>query len=141
MTFISYNCHRELKRGHKENYSFSGALRPLSKLIVCLVMLRGRHRGLPVAIDRAVMLPKEFKQVDEQFDYGDDGRQEDYTNSAYPNEPFQNRTSSPLLLDENRASSKDSVQRSNGAHNRFRKESSVGRGLEKDTRAELSGTM
>ncbi|KAJ7821116.1 cation transport protein-domain-containing protein [Mycena olivaceomarginata] len=40
-----------------ENYSFSGALTPLSKLIVCLVMIRGRHRGLPVAIDRAVMLP------------------------------------------------------------------------------------
>ena len=25
-------------------------------------MLRGRHRGLPVAIDRAVMLPYEFKE-------------------------------------------------------------------------------
>ncbi|KAJ1305946.1 hypothetical protein OPQ81_010663 [Rhizoctonia solani] len=35
------------------NYSFSGALRPLSKLIICIVMLRGRHRGLPHAIDRA----------------------------------------------------------------------------------------
>ncbi|KAI8970814.1 cation transport protein-domain-containing protein [Trametes punicea] len=44
------------------NYSFSGALRPLSKLIICAVMLRGRHRGLPVAIDRAVMLPYEFKE-------------------------------------------------------------------------------
>ncbi|KAI9465251.1 cation transport protein-domain-containing protein, partial [Lactarius psammicola] len=42
------------------NYSFSGAFRPLSKLIVCLVMLRGRHRGLPVAIDRAVLLPFEY---------------------------------------------------------------------------------
>ncbi|KAG9009870.1 low affinity potassium transporter [Tulasnella sp. JGI-2019a] len=39
-----------------QNYSFSGALTPLSKFIVCLVMLRGRHRGLPVAIDRAVLL-------------------------------------------------------------------------------------
>ncbi|EKM53378.1 uncharacterized protein PHACADRAFT_211077 [Phanerochaete carnosa HHB-10118-sp] len=46
------------------NYSFSGALRPLSKLIVCAVMLRGRHRGLPVAIDRAVMLPFEFRASD-----------------------------------------------------------------------------
>ncbi|KAI0302328.1 cation transport protein-domain-containing protein [Multifurca ochricompacta] len=44
-------------------YSFSGAFRPLSKLIVCLVMLRGRHRGLPVAIDRAVLLPFEYRQV------------------------------------------------------------------------------
>ncbi|KAG8732556.1 low affinity potassium transporter [Ceratobasidium sp. 423] len=42
------------------NYSFSGALRPLSKLIICIVMLRGRHRGLPHAIDRAVMLPWEL---------------------------------------------------------------------------------
>ncbi|KAJ3861901.1 cation transport protein-domain-containing protein [Lentinula novae-zelandiae] len=47
------------------NYSFSGAFRPLSKLIVCLVMLRGRHRGLPVAIDRAVMLPSEYQRHDE----------------------------------------------------------------------------
>jgi len=45
------------------NYSFSGAFRPLSKLIVCLVMLRGRHRGLPVAIDRAVVLPFEYREL------------------------------------------------------------------------------
>lgn len=32
-------------------------------------MLRGRHRGLPVAIDRAVMLPSEFeKEADEDTD-------------------------------------------------------------------------
>lgn len=48
-----------------ENYSFSGALKPLSKLILCLVMLRGRHRGLPVAIDRAIMLPDFEKTKDE----------------------------------------------------------------------------
>ncbi|GAO46751.1 TrkH-domain-containing protein [Saitoella complicata NRRL Y-17804] len=41
------------------DYSFSGALKPLSKLIMCAVMLRGRHRGLPVAIDRAVLLKGE----------------------------------------------------------------------------------
>ena len=50
----------------KQNYSLSGAFHPLSKLIVCVVMLRGRHRGLPVAIDRAVVLPFEFeKKCDE----------------------------------------------------------------------------
>lgn len=27
-------------------------------------MIRGRHRGLPVAIDRAVMLPHEFSKKD-----------------------------------------------------------------------------
>ncbi|KAK6399365.1 hypothetical protein LTR81_025241 [Elasticomyces elasticus] len=40
-------------------YSFCGSWRTLSKLILCAVMLRGRHRGLPVAIDKAVLLPGE----------------------------------------------------------------------------------
>ena len=40
-------------------YSFCGGWHVLSKLILCAVMLRGRHRGLPVAIDRAVLLPGE----------------------------------------------------------------------------------
>ncbi|PPQ64955.1 hypothetical protein CVT26_015675 [Gymnopilus dilepis] len=48
-----------------QNYSFAGAMHTLSKLIICLVMLRGRHRGLPVAIDRAVMLPNEFEKSNE----------------------------------------------------------------------------
>jgi Trk-type K+ transport system membrane component len=38
-------------------YSFCGAWHTGSKLILCAVMLRGRHRGLPVAIDRAILLP------------------------------------------------------------------------------------
>lgn len=42
-----------------EAHSFSGGWHTASKLILCLVMLRGRHRGLPVAIDRAVLLPRE----------------------------------------------------------------------------------
>ncbi|KAG8948021.1 low affinity potassium transporter [Tulasnella sp. 424] len=45
-----------------ENYSLSGAFKPLSKFIVCLVMLRGRHRDLPQAIDRAILLPHEFQR-------------------------------------------------------------------------------
>lgn len=36
-------------------HRFCGSWSTLSKLVVCAVMLRGRHRGLPVAIDRAVM--------------------------------------------------------------------------------------
>ncbi|KAK4542812.1 hypothetical protein LTR36_006188 [Oleoguttula mirabilis] len=39
------------------DYSFCGGWHTLSKLVLCAVMLRGRHRGLPVAIDQAVMLP------------------------------------------------------------------------------------
>lgn len=48
----------------QDNYSLSGAFSPLSKLIICAVMLRGRHRGLPVAIDRAVMLPSDLDVVE-----------------------------------------------------------------------------
>ncbi|WVQ71233.1 hypothetical protein IAR50_000758 [Cryptococcus sp. DSM 104548] len=48
-----------------DNYSFSGSFRKLSKLVIIAVMLRGRHRGLPVAIDRAVMLPKDFTAEEE----------------------------------------------------------------------------
>lgn len=40
-----------------ESYSFSGGWHVCSKLILIAVMLRGRHRGLPVALDRAVRLP------------------------------------------------------------------------------------
>ena len=40
-------------------YSFCGAWHTFSKIVLCAVMLRGRHRGLPVAIDKAVLLPSE----------------------------------------------------------------------------------
>ncbi|KAI1099706.1 TrkH-domain-containing protein [Jackrogersella minutella] len=40
-------------------YSFSGGLYPGSKLVLCAVMIRGRHRGLPVALDRAIRLPND----------------------------------------------------------------------------------
>ncbi|KAK7441784.1 hypothetical protein VKT23_009195 [Stygiomarasmius scandens] len=48
-----------------DNFSFSGALRPLSKLVVILIMVRGRHRGLPVRVDRAIMLPRELVKRDQ----------------------------------------------------------------------------
>lgn len=69
----------------KDNYSFVGVMSPLSKLVVIVIMcviyvswwtncgnlmliiiiiichrVRGRHRGLPVTIDRAVLLPNEL---------------------------------------------------------------------------------
>lgn len=41
------------------NASFSTEFRVLSKLIIIAMMLRGRHRGLPYALDRAILLPSE----------------------------------------------------------------------------------
>ena len=52
-----------------QQYSFCGAWQPASKLVLCLVMLRGRHRGLPVALDRAVRLPGQQLLLDEEEDY------------------------------------------------------------------------
>jgi len=51
------------------NYSFSGGWGKASKLVLCAVMLRGRHRGLPVALDRAVRLPGEQLLRDDEDDY------------------------------------------------------------------------
>lgn len=50
-------------------YSFSGGWYTGSKLLLCLVMLRGRHRGLPVALDRAVRLPREQLHDEEEEDH------------------------------------------------------------------------
>lgn len=53
-----------------DNYSFSGVWHTLSKLILVCVMIRGRHRGLPYAIDRAVLLPGEdlMERMDQEVD-------------------------------------------------------------------------
>lgn len=56
-------------------------------------MLRGRHRGLPVAIDRAVMLPAEFKQ--DQNDTQEENRSQ-HTPDGHPfahSETVNSRTS------------------------------------------------
>ena len=48
-------------RASQASTSLSGAFRTLSKLVIIFVMIRGRHRGLPIAIDRAVTLPSEAR--------------------------------------------------------------------------------
>ena len=51
-------------------YSFSGGWKVCSKLVLCVVMIKGRHRGLPVALDRAVRLPElegEGRREEEDF--------------------------------------------------------------------------
>ncbi|GKT51814.1 low-affinity potassium transport protein [Colletotrichum spaethianum] len=39
------------------NTSMSGHYSVFSKMVICLMMVRGRHRGLPYALDRAITLP------------------------------------------------------------------------------------
>jgi len=58
------------------SYSFSGAWHVLSKLILLAVMLRGRHRVLPYAVDRAVLLPGQelMEKLDREYSTTDDHR-------------------------------------------------------------------
>ncbi|KAF3392760.1 Low-affinity potassium transport protein [Penicillium rolfsii] len=41
------------------NTSFSGQFNVVSKLVIIAMQIRGRHRGLPYALDRAVLLPSD----------------------------------------------------------------------------------
>ncbi|KAJ5668409.1 uncharacterized protein N7477_006979 [Penicillium maclennaniae] len=50
------------------NASLSGEFSIFSKLVICFMMIRGRHRGLPYSIDRAIVLPGE-----NFVDRGEDG--------------------------------------------------------------------
>lgn len=61
-----------LSTGSPNGTSLSGGFSVISKLVVIAVMFRGRHRGLPVAIDRAIMLPGEVHEHDAYHDTIDD---------------------------------------------------------------------
>jgi len=41
------------------NVSLCGTFNTFSKIVICIMMIRGRHRGLPYRLDRAIMLPDE----------------------------------------------------------------------------------
>ena len=50
-----------LSLGHPDVMtSLCGKFTTFGKVVICAMMLRGRHRGLPYAIDRAIVLPKEY---------------------------------------------------------------------------------
>lgn len=48
------------------NASFSGEFRTLSKLIILAMQIRGRHRGLPYELDRAILLPSQSLREKEE---------------------------------------------------------------------------
>jgi hypothetical protein len=54
-----------------DSYSLSGAFHKLSKVIMLFVMIRGRHRGLPLAIDRSILVPGEdlLHKMDEEYNH------------------------------------------------------------------------
>lgn len=50
------------------NTSFSGELSVISKLVIIAMQIRGRHRGLPYELDRAILLPSESLHEKENND-------------------------------------------------------------------------
>lgn len=50
------------------NTSFSGQFNVISKLVIIAMQIRGRHRGLPYSLDRAVLLPSDALNKSESAD-------------------------------------------------------------------------
>lgn len=50
------------------NTSFTGQFSIVSKLVIVAMQLRGRHRGLPYELDRAILLPSESLHAKEAKD-------------------------------------------------------------------------
>ncbi|GAA6010211.1 hypothetical protein JCM11491_005393 [Sporobolomyces phaffii] len=61
----AYGCVGLSLGNNLNSTSLSGVLRTLSKLVLIATMVRGRHRGLPVRIDRSIMLPSELEDARE----------------------------------------------------------------------------
>jgi Trk-type K+ transport system membrane component len=56
-----------LSFGHPSNLtSLSGHFTVFGKVVICAMMLRGRHRGLPYALDRAITLPSDLTTSDDE---------------------------------------------------------------------------
>jgi hypothetical protein len=56
-----------------DDYSLSGAFQAGSKIVMLAVMIRGRHPGLPLAIDRSILLPGEDPMHKMDRDYNEYG--------------------------------------------------------------------
>ncbi|EZF36389.1 hypothetical protein H101_00076 [Trichophyton interdigitale H6] len=55
-----------LSLGHPTiNAGLAGKFTVVSKLVMCAMMVRGRHRGLPYALDRAIVLPGEQERKEQ----------------------------------------------------------------------------
>ncbi|KAI1431374.1 cation transporter [Xylaria sp. CBS 124048] len=61
-----------LSLGHPDvSTSLAGQFKTFSKLVICAAMIRGRHRCLPYALDKAIMLPGEDDRPDGDGDDDD----------------------------------------------------------------------
>ncbi len=98
-----------------DNFSLSGRFHTLSKLVVCAVMIRGRHRGLPVAIDRAILLPSELELEDALDDDVSQFNDETWDReSTYVVDPSAATSQTSMNVDRQRSNSSGSSTDANG---------------------------
>jgi hypothetical protein len=65
--------------------SFCGQFKTFSKVVICLMMIPGRHRMLPYALDRAIMFPTD---VHPRFgETGDKSNGDDTNKAVLPTTP------------------------------------------------------
>ena len=69
--------------------SFSAQFRVLSKLVIIAMQLRGRHRGLPYALDKAILLPGEGLRMREEEEMARQTRQRARSREAHEREQAQ----------------------------------------------------
>jgi len=87
--------------------SFSTEFSVVSKLVIVLMMVRGRHRGLPYQLDRAILLPSENLNKKEDLDAARRNRR--YSSSSFQG-PTATSQSEPA---EAFATGRDSVAHGN----------------------------
>ncbi|KAH7111301.1 potassium transport protein 1 [Dendryphion nanum] len=60
-----------LSLGHSDNLtSLCGHFSTFGKLVICAMMIRGRHRGMPYSLDRAITLPGDRLAEPAEGEYG-----------------------------------------------------------------------
>ena len=70
------------------NASFSTEFTVISKLVIIAMMVRGRHRGLPYALDRAILLPSDSLHKKEDEDAAKRMQRRGSNSSAMDNSGF-----------------------------------------------------
>lgn len=88
--------------------SFSGQFNVVSKLVIIAMQIRGRHRGLPYALDRAVLLPSDALNRHEAEDSERRMRRRTSNLSGAESQGRQSRTFSQSRTDAGLASGMES---------------------------------
>lgn len=80
---VSAYCTVGLSLGYPNiNASFTAEFNTISKLVITAMQIRGRHRGLPYELDRAILLPSEHLHKGEDEDAARRAMQRRSSNSS-----------------------------------------------------------